>query len=44
MGSLISKAIQFAKSPTGKKLIKEAEHAAKDPKTRAEAENIAKKL
>ena len=41
---MISKIVKFAKSPAGQRLIMEATIRAKDPKTRAQVQAIAKKV
>lgn len=41
---LLTKVMQFAKSPQGKKAIREAERAAENPKTQQAAKDEARKL
>jgi hypothetical protein len=44
MASLLSKVIGFARSPQGRKLLKEAEKAAENPKTQREVEGLAQRV
>lgn len=41
---LLNKLMTFAKSPTGQKMISEAQRRAKDPATRAQVQQMAAKV
>jgi|tagenome__1003787_1003787.scaffolds.fasta_scaffold19615449_1 hypothetical protein len=42
--SLLGRISQFAKSPQGKKLVKQAEQMAKDPKTKQKIQDVRERL
>ncbi|HEY0416416.1 MAG TPA: hypothetical protein VGC78_08520 [Gaiellaceae bacterium] len=44
MPSLIGKAVKFARSPAGKKLLAEAQKAASDPKNKQRLEQLRSRL